>query len=228
MGAKEIIKAIPVVGPNLARAARTVKARRVFDNSGSYWESRYQTGGNSGAGSYNRLAEFKAQVLNDFVREHDVQSVLELGCGDGAQLALADYPKYIGSDVSTTVIQMCRTSFANDPAKEFFVSDELPPDRTADLTLSLDVIYHLVEDDVFDAYMRDLFARAGRFVGVYASNEDRRAPEPHVRHRRFTAWVEQHQPGWTLLSTVPNAYPFDPKDPEGTSFADFYFYEKRA
>jgi hypothetical protein len=40
-----------------------------------------------------------------------------------------------------------------------------------DLELSLDVIYHLVEDEVFDAYMRSLFAHAGRFVVIYSSNK---------------------------------------------------------
>ncbi len=36
-------------------------------------------GKNSGAGSYNELAEFKANVLNDFVRENDIQTVIEYG-----------------------------------------------------------------------------------------------------------------------------------------------------
>jgi hypothetical protein len=34
----------------------------------------------------------------------------------------------------------------------------------AELGLSLEVIFHLVEDDVFDVYMRHLFASATRFV----------------------------------------------------------------
>ena len=42
------------------------------------------------------LAKFKARVMNDFVRENGIRSVIELGCGDGMQLALADYPRYLG------------------------------------------------------------------------------------------------------------------------------------
>ena len=38
------------------------------DNSVSVIQ-RYKKGGNSGAGSYNHLAEFKAEVLNQFVKE---------------------------------------------------------------------------------------------------------------------------------------------------------------
>lgn len=32
-------------------------------NSASYWEKRYASGGNSGAGSHNAFAEFKSSVI---------------------------------------------------------------------------------------------------------------------------------------------------------------------
>jgi hypothetical protein len=76
--------------------------------------------------------------------------------------------------------------------------------------------------------MQALFAHAMRFVVVYASNVDRAWPSPHVRHRRFTDHVAATQPGWTLLSHVPNIYPFDPTQPDSTSFADFFVYGKIA
>ena len=78
--------------PELATRAPTP----TFD-SAQYWRDRYRSGGNSGAGSYGRLADFKAEIVNAFVREHDVASVIEFGSGDGAQLALADYPTLSGS-----------------------------------------------------------------------------------------------------------------------------------
>ena len=43
-------------------------------NSREYWEKRYASGGNSGAGSYNYLAEFKAEILNNFVTENNINS----------------------------------------------------------------------------------------------------------------------------------------------------------
>lgn len=39
-------------------------------------------GNNSGAGSYGRLADFKAEIINQFVTENDVREVVEWGCGD--------------------------------------------------------------------------------------------------------------------------------------------------
>src|SRR5437899_4317923 len=55
---------------------------------------------NSGLGSYDKLAEFKAEVLNGFVKENTIKSVIEYGCGDGNQLKFAEYPSYLGFDVS--------------------------------------------------------------------------------------------------------------------------------
>jgi hypothetical protein len=98
--------------------------------------------------------------------------------------------------------------------------------KTADLSLSLDVIYHLVEDHIFEQHMSQLFSSARRFVAIYASNSDRKAPVQHVRHRNFTAWADANAKDWKLVEKVPNRYPFDESDPEGTSFADFYFYTR--
>jgi hypothetical protein len=50
-------------------------------SSNSYWEARYGAGGSSGAGSYGRLAAFKAAFVNAFVADNHIRSVLDLGCG---------------------------------------------------------------------------------------------------------------------------------------------------
>ena len=195
-----------------------------FVGSQKYWDARYASGGNSGAGSYNRLAEFKAEVLNAFVKEHNIRSVAEFGSGDGAQLKLADYPQYTGIDVSPVAVEHCRKLFSGDPTKRFMLTGDVPAGFNAELTLSLDVIYHLVEDAVFDQYMRSLFAAGTRFVAVYSSNMDKEWTSQHVRHRKFTGWIEQHQPNWHLQQTIKNRYPYDPSNPDHTSFADFYIY----
>ena len=219
---------MPVVGGVVRTIYRGVRgsSNPVFTNSAEYWDARYTMGGNSGSGSYNELAWFKAEILNEFVRARAVSTVLEFGCGDGAQLALADYPNYIGLDVSETAIELCRTRYSGDQSKQFHLIGSGQPQFTADLTLSLDVIYHLVEDAVFDQYMTGLFDASRRYVAVYASNEDRPGSGPHVRHRRFTAWIQRHRPNWRQIGFVKNRYPWDETRPGRTSFADFYFFER--
>ena len=207
-------------------------SRLSFGSSQSYWEQRYESGGNSGAGSYGRLAKFKAEVLNQFVRDHDVASVIEFGSGDGHQLSLAEYPRYNGLDVSQRAIDLCRQRFDGDESKQFVLYDPAEHDPaddslTADLSISLDVIYHLVEDQVFETYMRHLFAAGRRFVIVYSSNDpDACLTAAHVRHRRFTDWVTANAGDWQLMERIANRYPFDASDPDESSFADFYVFEK--
>jgi hypothetical protein len=220
---KRFVRQVPVVGPVLVHLRG---APCDFRSSSDYWDRRYRAGGNSGAGSYNRLAEFKASFLNGFVNERQIHSVLEYGCGDGAQLKLAHYPNYTGVDVSAKAIEMCRTLFGADPSKRFLQSDQMPPGIVSDMSLSLDVVYHLVEDYVFDSYMEQLFTSARRFVIVYSSNVDQDSPARHIRHRQFTRWVERNKPEWRLISVVKNAWPYDEGDPQHTSFADFHVFAR--
>ncbi len=197
-----------------------------FPGSELYWEARYSEGGNSGAGSYERLAEFKAEVINAFVAEQGITSVIELGCGDGNQLGLARYPEYQGLDVSEAALARCRSRFADDRTKTFQSMDDYGGE-TADLVLSLDVIYHLVEDAVFERYMARLLAAGLRFAIIYSSDTDEvEYSGKHVRHRNFSRWVERNAPTWKLIRHVPNRHPA--KADPGGSFADFYIYEKSA
>ena len=193
-------------------------------SSADYWESRYRLGLTSGSGSMGELAHFKAGMLNEFVRVHDVRSVIEFGCGDGLQLALANYPNYVGIDVSHAAIELCRRRFEGDATKVFLwqhvsaggAEPELPD---ADLALSLDVIYHLLEDDVYRRYLADFFGAARRYAIIYSSNRPDQASAPHVRHREFLKDVSAGFPEFSLLQKIENPY-------RSQSFADFYVFSR--
>lgn len=197
-----------------------------FAGSEEYWKRRYQKGGNSGAGSYNKLAEFKADFLNEFVQKHAIGSVIEFGCGDGNQLAYARYPRYLGLDVSPDALSVCRLKHGSDLTKSFKLVSEYKGEQ-ADLVLSLDVVYHLVEDAVFEKYMRQLFGASRNFVIIYSTNTEKSAllQSPHVRHRAFTVWVEKFMPDWRLIMHIPNKYPYRGNTEMGSD-ADFYVFEK--
>jgi len=68
-------------------------------------------------------------------------------------------------------------------------------------------------------YMTHLFAAGQLFVVVYATNMIISGAAPHVRHRRFTSWVEDNCPQWMLTGATqgPNS---------GSGRADFFVYEK--
>jgi|LauGreDrversion4_2_1035121.scaffolds.fasta_scaffold218857_2 cyclopropane fatty-acyl-phospholipid synthase-like methyltransferase len=205
---------------------RRISGGGSFKGSAQYWEKRYQKGGNSGSGSYGKMAEFKARFLNRLVADERLQSVIEFGCGDGNQLLLAAYPSYIGVDVSPTAVTKCRERFQSDATKKFLHLSDYREER-ADLSMSLDVIYHLVEDAVYEKYMRTLFAASNKLVVIYSCDapEDSAVTSAHVRPRRFSAWITQNLPGWKLKAHVPNELPFQ-GDSDTGSWSDFYVYER--
>jgi len=155
-----------------------------------------------------------------------VASVIEYGCGDGNQLKSAKYPSYLGFDISPHALSLCKYLFANDRSKKFKLMEVYRGER-GDLTLSLDVIYHLIEDEVFESYMRRLFDSSDRFVIIYSSNgEEQNEPTvPHVKHRKFTNWIDENAHAWRLIQYIPNKYPYS-ADANAGSSADFYMYEK--
>jgi hypothetical protein len=200
---------MPVIEEEAAKFL-AIHRQRQFTASDLYWERRYAHKGSSGAGSYGPLAAYKASVLNTFVVDWNVRSVIEFGCGDGNQLSLGRYPKYIGLDVSATAVRTCIDKFSGTPMSFFRYDPSCFVDNQqclrAELALSLDVIYHLVEDRVFDSYMKHLFGAAERFVGIYSSDREARVHLPHIRERRFSEWIGAYAPGWELIETVTHPH----------------------
>ena len=217
---KEVLRPLPGV-----RRVSLLRQRLAYSDSARFWERNYARGATSGSGSYGALAEGKSRFLNTLVREQAVRSVIEFGCGDGNQLSLAHYPRYVGLDVSRSAIALCQRRFAADPAKSFFLYDGTCfTDRarmfTADLALSLDVVYHLTEDTVFETYLTHLFAAGRRLVVIYSTNQEISDTAPHVRHRHFTPWIEANCPDWVLTDVTGG-----PNDAQAR--ADFFVYERR-
>lgn len=109
---KYFIKKLINLAYNLIRKTSYIinRKKNYFIGSRIYWENRYLKGGTSGKGSYNKLAKFKANIINLFITQYQINSVIDFGCGDGNQLQFANYPYYIGLDISKTAISMCKKS----------------------------------------------------------------------------------------------------------------------
>lgn len=198
-------------------------------NSSKFWEDRYKKGGNSGAGSYNALAEFKASVINEFIERNNIQSIIDYGVGDGNQLILINTSGliYYGIDVSPTIIQKCKDVFKNDTNKQFFLASEFDKDTKADLVLSCDVLYHLIEETVYFSYIQSLFDSSNKYVIIYARDENKNHTV-HVKFRKFTDYIENTFKTFKLIKHIPNKFPQNPigHNNSVTSPSDFYIYEK--
>lgn len=202
-----------------------------FKDSRQYWNERYARGGNSGEGSYGPLAKYKADFINHFAAEHGISSAVEFGCGDGNQAAMFNFECYLGLDINQLCIGSARKALAR-PGWQFQTMEEYhlaAADKVIDLALSLDVTYHLIEDEAYTAYLNDLFGAAERYVLIYASDLDHFDPAfPHVRHRPVVKEASERFSEWRFVRTEKNPYYRDPQSTKFGSFAQFHVFEKRA
>mgnify|MGYP003338269088 CR=1 FL=1 len=117
----------------------------VFDEiyATSYW------GMGSGGGSTIKAALPYKKFLERFLRDHEIKSIVDLGCGDWQFSRFIDfaYASYKGFDVANTVVRENQKNFASDTVSfECFKNYEvLPP---ADLLVCKDVLQHLSNDEV--------------------------------------------------------------------------------
>jgi len=105
----------------------------------------------SGSGSWGKAADDYCKFAIDFIKKHDVKSVVDLGCGDfaiGKRIVEATGVDYTGIDVVPELIEHHRAT-SSSPRVTFrcanIVSDPLPP---AELYLVRQVLQHLSNDEV--------------------------------------------------------------------------------
>lgn len=192
-----------------------------------YWRNRYAVGQKSGAGSYGEMAQFKAETLNSFTYRNSVESCIEFGCGDGNQLELLTIPKYLGLDVASGAIDICTKKFNADDSKSFAVY--LPSHFTnkgflqAELTLSMDVILHLIEEEAYESYMQNLFIASTKYVAIFTTATDMQPAKMAVHNffRDHRSWVSSHAPQFREVEV--GLAPEHLKYPKETGF---YFYRR--
>lgn len=172
-------------------------------NSKKYWNDRYVKGGNSGLGSYNHLVQFKSDVINNFIEKNEIKSIVDYGVGDGNQLKLIDTEKliYTGIDVSEFIISKCKEEFKDDKTKTFIHSDNIDNELKADLALSCDVIYHLIEEHVYKEYMGNLFSMSKKYVIIYAPNINYNETV-HVKKRDFIEYIFDNYLNFNLIKRI--------------------------
>jgi SAM-dependent methyltransferase len=219
------IKVVPWIWPIVSRARYLPGLywtwKRSFPGSAVHWERHYEHGGNSGPGSYGESASYKARLINEFIREHGIRSIVEFGCGDGNQLALIEIEEYVGLDVSRNAVERCVARHGDAPKRSFIWYDQNyfhSPQQvvSADCAMS-DVVFHLIEDDVFARYIRNLFCCARRFVIIYGlDRDDVQRGHVSVRYRKYSDYIAQNISDFRVVEHAPRT----------DQFEDFYLYER--
>lgn len=198
------------------------KLLQINFKSANYWENRYKEGGNSGAGSYGKKAIYKAEVLNSIIDRYKIKSLIEFGCGDGNNLQYYLINYYIGFDVSRTAIKHCLKKY-DDINKTFIHYDPTlfkSGGLKSELTISLEVIFHLIEDEVYEKYMLDLFTSSSKYCLIFSTNyNEDNSSSLHVRHREFIHKVPSN---YKLIETIKT-----PLDGDNRLLSsDYYLFER--
>lgn len=110
------------------------------------WKGRSLSGPGSDA---ERTHEFRV-LLAQFMKEHGIQSVVDLGCGDWSYSQLIDWTgiSYTGIDTVDTVVEKNQRLHAQDNIS-FLCRDAAQQDLpSADLIIVKEVLQHLPNKDV--------------------------------------------------------------------------------
>lgn len=163
-----------------------------------YWERRYHSGKHhgSGEGSRGRAAKRKANRVNRLINDHRVKSVIDFGCGDGIVIKKLRVARYLGLEVSQTALDQCASRVRRRKGWTYRLYDGFDPGELpqADLVLSLDVIFHQIDDELYRRHMELLFSSAP-LVCIHSTNVNR-VGNPHVKHRAFVHDVPE---GWQVI-----------------------------
>ena len=108
--------------------------------------SEHPAGLCSGVGSYGLHAKKYVDFVREFIGQHNIQSITDIGCGDfniGRQLIAGLSVRYVGVDVSKEVIHYNSAHFGNEQTT--FVCLDATEERApvADLLLIREVLQHL-------------------------------------------------------------------------------------
>lgn len=193
-------------------------ARRIGVPSGEFWEARYKSGGNSGDGSYGVNGRFKIDVLNNYFHRVEPLGVLDFGVGDftySSVIAGKRFP-FFGIDVSAMKVAQLKGQFGQYANIHFATSLDAFKDQLFDYVISLDVIFHLLEDLTYNGYINQITQTSVENIVVYSSNFKDDKWELHVRHRRFVPDILSR--GYKLIEYIPN--------PTHTTYSDFYFFKR--
>ena len=139
--------------------------------------------------SYGELQEIgpvhrhTARMIVDTIRPLGIRSILDVGCGNGANLKAIqdelDIRDVVGVDVSDTALSVARRRVQGEFRVLNAVEETL--DRTFDLVLSSQVIEHVEDDDAFLANIRRM---CGKYAFIGTMQGQMRRSEPKYGHYR--------------------------------------------
>jgi len=159
----------------------------------------------SGNGSHGLASEQYSAAVLEFIRDHQVKSVIDLGCGDfsvGRQIVEASNVSYTGVDVVPELIEYHKSS-VHHPRVTFqcydITRDSLP---LADLCLIRQVLQHLSNKEI-----AEVLANVNNFPLILISEEVLTRPRSFNRDKPHGPDVRVHYGSGVYLDQSPFSRP---------------------
>jgi SAM-dependent methyltransferase len=182
---------------SVAETFRTIYRTRAWGDNGTPFTS--------GTGSSGPVSEQYCAAVVEFIRDHQVQSVVDLGCGDfavGSRIVEATGVKYTGIDVVPELIEHHKNT-VRDPRVSFqcadITSDPLP---LADLCLLRQVLQHLSNDEI-----KKVLANIESFATVLVSEDVPRNPSSYNRDKPHGPDVRSYWQSGVYIDQPPFSRP---------------------
>ena len=173
--------------------------------------------GTSGTGSTLEITREYRAYVEDFMKTHNVKSVVDAGCGDWSFSSAIEWgdASYLGVDIASDVIATVRNKY--EKGRITFqvgdITDELP---AADLLISKDVLQHLSNKLVHKFIRNNL--RKGKYKWVILTN-DRGTSNRDVASGGYRA-IDLAAPPFEVRGLVDLPIKFGNETTKVTSFLD--------
>ena len=179
-----------------------------ISSSEEYWKQRYSEyssrlfKGASGNGRLPFRVNYKSKVLNEIIVKYKISSIIDFGCGDGILASKLHIDRYDGLEIDESLVDELSRQFQSKPNYNFSTKIKSTWPERHDLALSVDVIFHLLEDDVYRSYMFQLFSGKSDYVVIRSSNHEElgMGRNGHIRHRNFSEFVSKNFGQYNLIA----------------------------
>lgn len=152
----------------------TIDNQQLYDAKWSQWEDMKK---------YGPMSRWIRKLIHKLVDHLDYQTILDVGCGEGAELEQFKHQgKTIsGSDFSLTGLEMARKKF---PESDFFFLDltkGLPDQKKYDLVICSEVLEHVTD---LETSIDNLCSLSNNYIVITGPLGRMRPCETYVGHLR--------------------------------------------
>jgi len=134
------------------------------------WAKDPEGKGTSGTGSTLDVTQEYRAYIEQFIKKHNVKSVVDAGCGDWEFSSATNWnhARYLGVDISTNVIDLVKKKYQKEGVS-FMVGDVTESLPSADLLLCKDVLQHLPNQLIIKFIKNNL--KKGKYKWAIITND---------------------------------------------------------